>query len=101
VRHLLVTAGVVPSSPILVTLMKKALSSSETSVLTRATRRNIPEDTILHSHRRENLKSYNLTLINGHTNRQVEYVNTEKASKKLFLYLQHGSNNPAALSMKI
>jgi hypothetical protein len=27
-------------------------------VLTRATRRNVPEDTILHSHRRENLKSY-------------------------------------------
>jgi hypothetical protein len=52
VRRLLVTTSVLPSSPIIVTLVKEA------SILTRAIRRNIPEDTILHSHRRENLKSY-------------------------------------------
>jgi hypothetical protein len=33
--------------------MEEAESASETSVLTGATRRNIPEDSTLHSHRRE------------------------------------------------
>jgi hypothetical protein len=43
-RRLLVTAKVVPSSLILVTLVMESLRSSETSVLTRVTQRRIAED---------------------------------------------------------
>jgi hypothetical protein len=65
VFRLIVAASAVSSSPILVTLLKEALGSSETSNLKRATRRNIPENTILHSHSRENLKSYVSKFVGG------------------------------------
>jgi hypothetical protein len=58
VLRFLVSANVVPSSPILVTLMMEAIRSSKTSVLARATLYNIPEDGIFHSHRPENLETY-------------------------------------------
>jgi hypothetical protein len=58
VLQLIVTANAVPSSPILVTLIIEAITSSETSVHTTVTRHHIPENGILHSHGRESLKSY-------------------------------------------
>jgi hypothetical protein len=57
VLRLIIIANAVPNSLIRFTLMEST-RSSETSVLTRAMRRHIPEEGILHSHRRENLKSY-------------------------------------------
>jgi hypothetical protein len=52
-----VTATVVPSSLIPFTLMKEAIGSSETTILTKTTLRHIAEGGILYSHCRENLKS--------------------------------------------
>jgi hypothetical protein len=51
-------ATAVPSSPILVILMMEAIISSEMSVLTTTPQRNLPEDGIVHSHRREDIKVY-------------------------------------------
>jgi hypothetical protein len=62
--RLLATANVVHSLLILVTLMMEAMHSSEMSVLTTATPRNIPDDGIFHSHRCGNLKSYTLDIFN-------------------------------------
>jgi hypothetical protein len=67
-----VTASVVHSSQILVTLMKEAPSPSKTSVLTRATLHNNPKDNIIHSHRRENLKSCLLKIILMHSCMKTE-----------------------------
>jgi hypothetical protein len=58
VLRFLVTANVVPSSPFLVTLVMEVIRSSESSVLTKVTQRNILEDGILHSHCSDNLKCF-------------------------------------------
>jgi hypothetical protein len=58
VLQLLVTANVVLRSLIILILLIEAIHSTETSVLTRAARRHIPEDGFLLNHSRENLKSY-------------------------------------------
>jgi hypothetical protein len=60
--------------------MKKALSCSETSVLTRATRRNFPEDGVLHSHRNENLKSYSVVPRSDFSTLMMEAIRSSEAS---------------------
>jgi hypothetical protein len=81
---LVFTANVVPSSPILVNLIVEALHSSGASVLARASRRNIPEDGILHSHRLENFKCY----INKNKNVRDLY----KGVNEFKMYYEPGNN---------
>jgi hypothetical protein len=61
--QLLAAAYVAPSSLILSTVMMVVIHSYEMSVLARATQCHIPEDSILHRHCCENLKSYVRTLL--------------------------------------
>jgi hypothetical protein len=63
IRELGTIANIVSNSLILPTLVMKAIFSSETSAFTRATSIHIPEDGIIHNHRRQNLKSYVLLLM--------------------------------------
>jgi hypothetical protein len=59
-RRLIVTANVVPSSPILATLMMEALQPSQTSILTRATRRHAPEECQLNDNYGSQSRCYNI-----------------------------------------
>jgi hypothetical protein len=55
-----------------------------TSVLTRPTRRNIPEGGILHSHRRENLKSYITNILSFLFWKDRKNVNWSKSRGRCF-----------------
>jgi hypothetical protein len=76
VLQLLVTANVVPSSSILVTLMMEEIYSSETSISTGAMRRSIPEDGIARSYRRQNIKCNNISLCISTAGNSLNYFLT-------------------------
>jgi hypothetical protein len=82
-RRLLVTANVVPGSPILVTLMMEAIRSSEP----RATWCKIPEDGIFHSRRHKNFQSYIRRLLRENS---AEHTNTLRGQNVEFLFGKAG-----------
>jgi hypothetical protein len=81
--HLLM---LVPRSRIFSNLKMEATRSSETSVHTRSTRRHIPENGILQSHRCENIKSYINTVCSQNHMKQIY---CEKNAKYFYLILEH------------
>jgi hypothetical protein len=97
VLQLLGTANVVPSSPILATVIMEAIRISDTSDSTRATRFTIPEDGILRSHRRENLKSENhptKSQVLQHSGFRITGYFTRRITGSRFA---HGSHTPARI----
>jgi hypothetical protein len=59
----------------------EATRTSETSVLTRATRRHIPENGAFHTRRHENLNSYNYKLVQKMFHlRNAKYISEEKTT---------------------
>jgi hypothetical protein len=64
---------------VLVTLMMETILSSEALAVIRATRRNIPEGDILHSYRRENLKSYKKRYLHGQYSKVPSAIQTHLA----------------------
>jgi hypothetical protein len=100
------TANVVLSSLIVFTLMMEAIRPSEKSVLAWVTRRHIPEDGILHSHRLENLKSYVITILlseptYGSSSTSKNNENSICQSDPTSTYLSHPENTVSTETVKL